>query len=261
MCLLHPYYSLPPLPLSQSYGLSPPLSHCRSLPPPLSQCRSLPPLPLSQCYSLPPPLLSQCHSLPPPLSQCRSLPPLPLSQCYSLPPPPATQPMPQPAAPATQPMPQPAAPATQPMPQPAAPATQPMPQPAAPTIQPMLQPATATQSVNLRQCESQSQLLLNIMPPPSFSPQVLASGYNTLQSPEMSWSNEDIESLLSDNSFHTPISPHLSPEFDRKVIEQQLSASGYQQPSVSGVQQSGGLMSLERVMVRFPGRAVGSLRK
>ena len=85
-----------------------------------------------------------------------------------------------------------ATPATQPVLQPAA-ATQPMPQPTAPATQPMLQPATPTQSANLRQCDPQSQLLANIMPPPSFSPQVLASGYNTLQSPEMSWSNEDIE--------------------------------------------------------------------
>ena len=81
--------------------------------------------------------------------------------------------------------------------------------------------------------------------PPNFSPQVLASGYNTLQSPKMSWSNENIESLLSDDSFHTPISPHLSPELDRRAIDQQLSASSYQQPSVSGVQQSSGLVSPE----------------
>ena len=47
--------------------------------------------------------------------------------------------------------------------------------------------------------------------------QVLASGYNTLQSPEMSWT---IENLLSDDSFHTPISPHLSPESDRRAIDQ-----------------------------------------
>ncbi len=156
------------------------------------------------------------------------------------------------------PMLQPAAP-TQPASQPAAQASQPMLQPAAPT-QPMLQPIfptqPASQPATLPQCEPQSHLLPSIMPPPSFSPQVLASGYNTplphLQSPEMSLTNEDIESLLSDDSFHTPISPHLTPEFDRS---QELSASGHQQPSVIG------LVSPKRVMVRFPGRAVGSLRK
>ena len=106
---------------------------------------------------------------------------------------------------------QPAAP-TQPMPQPA-PATQPMPQPAAPT-QPMLQPTAptqpASQPANLRQCEPQSQLLPNIMPPLNFSPQVLASGYNTLQSLEMSWTNEDIVYCLM--TAFIRLSPHICPQ-------------------------------------------------